>query len=146
MTSKEKQQAEQKSISATVTYWLGTPLSILLHTIFFASMFSLVLFGWELQDMLLALTTALSIEAIYLALFIQMSVNRTTESLEEVEESLEDVEEDIDTIEKDIDAIQLDERNDDKYDEEVAETLKTIENRLARLQEDLDVLRKKGIM
>lgn len=142
----DKKTDNDKSVSSKFTYWLGTPISIIVHTIFFASMFTLVLFGWNLQDMLLALTTGLSIEAIYLALFIQMSVNKASESLEDVEESLEDVEEDIDTIEKDIDAIQLDEKNDDKYDEEVAATLKTIEKRLGRLQEDLDVLRKKGIM
>ena len=142
----DKKKTSDAGISSKFTHWLGTPLSIAVHTVFFASMFALLLFGWNLQDMLLALTTGLSIEAIYLALFIQMSVNKASESLEDVEESLEDVEEDINTIEKDIDAIQLDEKNDDKYDEEVAETLKIIEKRLGMLQENIDVLRKKGIM
>lgn len=45
-----------------------------------------------------------------------------------------------------LDAIQLDERNDDKYDEEVAATLKTIEKRLGKLQGDLEMPKKKGIM
>lgn len=44
---------------------------------------------------MLILTTAVSLEAIYLAIFIQMTVNRTSESLEEVEEDIEDLQEDI---------------------------------------------------
>ena len=37
------------------------------------------------------LTTAVSLEAIYLSIFIQMTVNRNTQSLEEVEEDIEGI-------------------------------------------------------
>lgn len=127
-----RRQKRIQAFSERLTEWVGTPTSVIVHTIFFAGMFFLVLFGWSLQDMLLVLTTLLSIEAIYLALFIQMSINKTTESLEDVE--------------KDIDIIQRDEKKDDIYDIEVAKTLKTIQSRLQKLQKDLDHLKEKGAM
>jgi len=130
------------SITNSITKWLGTPVSIWTHTVFFATMFILPFFGWPLQQMLLVLTTVLSIEAIYLALFIQMSVNKASESLEEVEESLEEVEEDIDDIERDIDTIQEDEKKDDMIDRRMAETLRQLDQRIEKLHENIEVLTK----
>ena len=86
-------------------------------------MFMLTFFGWELQKMLLVLTTLLSIEAIYLALFIQMSVNKTSKSLAEVE--------------KDIDVIQAEDKKDEQLDREVSSTLRSIQQRLTDLQQDI---------
>lgn len=119
-------------MSEKLTQLLGTPHSIVVHTIFFALMFALVIIGWELDEMLLVLTTILSIEAIYLALFIQMTVNKTTQELEEVAE--------------DIDEIQEDERNDDIYDEKLVKTLDTIQKRLQRMQTDFEYLKKRGLI
>jgi low affinity Fe/Cu permease len=113
-------------ISSKLTDWVGTPASLVVHTIFFVGMFASGL-GWSLQEMLLVLTTILSIEAIYLALFIQITVKKTSENIEDVE--------------KDIDAIQEDERKDDKIDQEMAVTLKTIQKRLTQLQKDLDEIK-----
>ncbi len=142
------------AVTDRLTGWLGTPVSVLCHSIFFVVMFLLPFFGWELEQMLLILTTVVSIEAIYLALFIQMSVNRNTqslveveqsldvveESLEEVEESLEEVEEDIGGIEKDIDAIQIEDKKDTVLDKYMAETLKQMDERIAKLQEMVEIL------
>ncbi|HBY74527.1 TPA: hypothetical protein DEG21_01265 [Patescibacteria group bacterium] len=58
--------------------------------------------------MLLILTTVVSLEAIYLAIFIQMTVNRNTLSLKAVEEDIDEIQEDIDEIQEDIDEIQED--------------------------------------
>ena len=93
-------------------------------------MFALVLFGWALNEMLLVLTTLVSIEAIYLALFIQMTVNKTTESLEDVEEDIEEIQED------DIE--------DDANDKELNKALLTIQNKLTELQKDLEHIKKKA--
>jgi low affinity Fe/Cu permease len=121
-----------EKISVLLTRWVGTPASIVIHTLAFVGMFVLVAFGWKLNTMLLVLTSALSIEAIYLALFIQMTVNKASKDLEEVG--------------KDIDIIQADDKNDDVYDEQVSKTLNTIDERINRLQKDLRFLKKKGIM
>lgn len=58
--------------------------------------------------MLLVLTTVVSLEAIYLAIFIQMSLNRTRESLAEVEQDIDEIQEDVDEIQHDVDEIQED--------------------------------------
>lgn len=126
---KQKVQKAVKTVSEKITDWIGTPISIFLHTLFFIGIFALMLFGFSLSQVLLILTTLLSIEAIYLALFIQMTVNKTTESLEEVEEDIEDIQEDA--------------KADDVYDVELSNALKNIEKRLSLLDEDLKVLKKK---
>ena len=68
--------------SDSVTEWMGSTESILIHTLLFAGFFSLRLFGISLEDVLLILTTIVSLEAIYLAIFIQRSVNKQTIRLE----------------------------------------------------------------
>ncbi|MCR4326686.1 MAG: hypothetical protein NUV52_03455 [Candidatus Roizmanbacteria bacterium] len=123
------------SLSERVTTALGTPQSIIIHTAFFCSIFLLMFFGWDIGQVLLLLTTLLSVEAIYLALFIQMTVNKASESLE-------DVEEDIDEIEKDIDTIQEDVQEDDITDAEFSRVLERIEKRLDILQRNVQNLQK----
>ena len=63
-------------------------------------------FGVSSADILLLLTTIVSLEAIYLAIFIQMTVNRHSEELEEVSEDIEEIQEDVGEIQKDVDEIQ----------------------------------------
>lgn len=166
--TEEKQRASERFINS-VTTGIGSPTSIVLHTIFFVGCFALVLFGFAFDTILLLLTTVVSLEAIYLALFIQMSVNRTTESLENVEEDLAEIVEDVAEIEKDIDEIQEDvaeiEKDVDEIQEDVAEiekdvdeiekddeewkkrdetdsaSLKKIEDKLASIIADLEKLR-----
>jgi uncharacterized membrane protein len=69
-------------LSDSVTEWMGSTASILIHTLLFAGFFSLRLVGVSLEDVLLILTTIVSLEAIYLAIFIQRSVNKQTIRLE----------------------------------------------------------------
>ena len=132
----KKKFATIQKFSERLTEWIGSPISIILHTMFFIAVYALIFFGWSFEEILTFLTNVVSIEAIYLALFIQMTVNKTSEDIE-------DVEEDIDDIEKDIDDIQEDEKKDDKYDREVAITLKKINDRLDSLQQNLEELKKK---
>ena len=61
-----------------------------------------------LDRMLLVLTTLVSLEAIYLAIFIQMSLNFTRESLAEVEIDVDEIQKDVDEIQHDVDEIQHD--------------------------------------
>ncbi len=57
---------------------------------------------------MLILTTAVSLEAIYLSLFIQMTVNRNTASLKDVTEDLGEIQEDVKDLEEDFGEIQED--------------------------------------
>lgn len=95
-------------LSKKATIWIGTPASILVHTILFVGIFALGLFGFGMDQILLILTTAVSLEAIYLAIFIQMTVNQHTESLENVEDDIEEIQEDIDELEQDVDDLEED--------------------------------------
>lgn len=62
---------------------IGSSLSIFLHTAAFFACFEAVFLGEvPLQTMLLALTTVVSLEAIYLSLFIQSSTNRHSDQSE----------------------------------------------------------------
>lgn len=99
----------KKDFVVQFTSWVGSLPSLVLHTCVFALFFVLSFTGilaWDL--MFLILTTIVSLEAIYLAIFIQMTVNRQTEELEEVSEDVEDIQEDIQEISADVDTMQED--------------------------------------
>ncbi len=102
----KKGKIENASTRATV--WIGTTESLIAHTIVFAASFAFVLAGAPLATVLLVLTTAVSLEAIYLSIFIQMTVNRNTRSLEEVEEDIEEIQEDVKELETGVDEISED--------------------------------------
>lgn len=94
--------------SKKLTHWIGSSQSVFFHTIFFIGMFSLRLFGFSSEDVLLILTTTVSLEAIYLSIFIQMTINKHSEELEEVSEDIEEIQEDVDEIQEDVEEIQED--------------------------------------
>jgi low affinity Fe/Cu permease len=96
MANKKKSLMEKVSYKAQ--HWIGTPSSLVLHTILFSSSFISVLLGVELAKMLLVLTTIVSLEAIYLSIFIQMAVNRQSKRLKEVEADLDEVLEDTEEL------------------------------------------------
>jgi chromosome segregation ATPase len=102
----------------------------------------------SLDHILLILTTAVSLEAIYLAIFIQMTVNRHSQSLADVEEDIEDLGEevedlgeDIGELAEDIEEIQDDEEEDVRKDRETRESIDSIENSLQRLITELENLK-----
>jgi len=131
--------------SHKLTFWIGTPQSIVAHTAFFIGIFILILFGISTDKVLLILTTAVSLEAIYLAIFIQMTVNRTTTSLAGVEKDIGDIQEDVDSLEVNFKGISNDYVEDDAEEDDVVNALKDIEKRLTNLQDDIGVLKKKGL-
>src|SRR6185503_19038880 len=81
--------------SRKLTQWIGSPQSIAVHTVFFIGIFSLRFWGVASSDILLILTTIVSLEAIYLSIFIQMTVNKHAEELEEVSEDIEEIQKDV---------------------------------------------------
>jgi low affinity Fe/Cu permease len=151
-----------ESASRKLTNWVGSSTSVIVHTVFFAGIFILAIFGVPIDKVLLILTTAVSLEAIYLSIFIQMTVNKNTESLEEVEEDIDEIQkdvdeiqedvgevqkdideiqEDVDEVQKDIDEIQEEDVDDDKHDMLTKDSLNKIEAELQKLVRDIEALK-----
>ncbi len=98
-----------RATALTFTRWVGSISSLMVHTAFFGACFAAVVLGFlAFEQMLLILTTIVSLEAIYLAIFIQMTINMQAESLKEVSEDVEEIQEDIDEIQEDVEEIQED--------------------------------------
>ena len=132
---------------------VGSIMSLYIHTTIFLVAGFLILLGVSTEQVLLMLTTLVSLEAIYLSIFIQMAVNKNTESLEEVEEDLDEIQEDLEGIEEDIDEIQEDveeieedvdeiEEGDSKRDKVVNDKFTKIDNQLNLILEEIKNLRK----
>ena len=93
----------------SVISWIGSTASLVFHTLLFITSFLLPLFKLvDFEEMLLVLTTIVSLEAIYLSIFIQMSVNKSNKHIEVIKEDVNEIQEDIDEIQEDIDEIQED--------------------------------------
>ena len=123
-----------EEISEKLTSYIGTPLSIVIHTFLFVGIFSLKFVGFDMDKILLILTTAVSLEAIYLSIFIQMSVNRTTESLASVEKDIDEIQVDVDDIQEDVEELN---EEDDIDDDEIIKMIKDIEARLIILHKEI---------
>ncbi|OGC84427.1 hypothetical protein A3F55_00415 [Candidatus Adlerbacteria bacterium RIFCSPHIGHO2_12_FULL_53_18] len=127
----------------SVTRWIGSVESIAVHTILFVVSFGAVWAGvLNFDRMLLILTTVVSLEAIYLAIFIQLTVNQTTESLEEVEQDIDEIQEDIDELQEDVEEMTEEEKEDERRKEEQKVTLQEIRQGLQKLAKDLERLQK----
>jgi uncharacterized membrane protein (DUF106 family) len=108
-----------------ITRWVGSLQSIVIHTLAFLSCFLLVALGvLQFDRMLLILTTVVSLEAIYLSIFIQMTINFTTRTIESVEQDIDEIQEDIEEIQEDVDEIQEDV---DEIQEDVDEIQEDVE-------------------
>jgi uncharacterized membrane protein len=118
-----------------VMEWLGSPASLAVHTVFFVASFGLAFFGIPFDRILLVVTTVVSLEAIYMSIFIQMAVNRNTRSLVEVVEDVDEIQKDVDEIQEDVDEIQKDV---DVIQEDVDEIQKDVDE----IQEDVDDIEK----
>lgn len=154
---KKRVLSSVEKASQWLTESIGTNTSIILHTIFFIGIFALSFLGLSLDKILLILTTVVSLEAIYLAIFIQMSVNRATQTISEVGEDVEDIQEDVEDIQEDVEDIQEDvedlqenvediqeEVGDDAQDEaSITKILNNIESQLNLLKEEIVQLKKK---
>ena len=93
-------------LALRATKGIGSPASIIIHTILFVGMFGLHFLKIDFDKILLVLTTIVSLEAIYLAIFIQMSLNLNTARLSEVSEDVEEISMDVGEIQENIGEIQ----------------------------------------
>ena len=130
-------------VTERVTRWIGSVPSLVFHTAFFIVCFLAVLLGWlDLNTMLLVLTTVVSLEAIYLAIFIQMTVNENTRSLREVEEDIDEIQEDVEEISEDIDEIQEEDEEEERRDKQQAVTLEELTSHVRKILDDLEGLKR----
>lgn len=142
---------EKKALA--ITRAVGSPRSVIIHTILFAASFFAAFSGYiSLDRMLLILTTIVSLEAIYLAIFIQMTINYQQEDIAEVQEDIDEIQEDVEDISEDIDELQEDveEMSEEEETEEAAEerrkheqkqSLDVIQSDLRKLIEDVERLK-----
>ena len=118
-------------IALKATKWIGSTQSLVVHTILFVGAFIIALLGVPFDRVLLVLTTIVSLEAIYLSIFIQMSVNRNEQRLNLVSEDIDEIQEDIEEISEDIEEISEDVG-------EIQEDVEQIEKDVDEIQEDID--------
>jgi len=154
MNINEQGKIQLEKTADKATRWIGSTSSLVVHTIFFVIAFILPFTGaLSFQEMLLILTTIVSLEAIYLAIFIQMSVNKNSQDIEiiqedvgEIQEDIEEIEEDIDEIQKDVDEIQEDIEvetvKDTIIEKKEADRLASIQSLLLKLQQEIATLKK----
>src|SRR5580658_3449658 len=130
MDIQERQKNIMEQWASNITKWIGSTPSVLLHTILFIISFILPYLGLvSFERMLLFLTTIVSLEAIYLSIFIQMSINMNNQNIEIIQEDIEELGENIEEIQKDVDEIQKDV---DEIQEDVVE----IQEDVVEIQEE----------
>ncbi|MEK7228264.1 MAG: hypothetical protein AAB681_02830 [Patescibacteria group bacterium] len=135
MTVLERNKIKLEKSADRATKWIGSTNSLIVHTIIFAVAFALAFLGLGLDRVLLVLTTIVSLEAIYLSIFIQMSVNKNTKDIESIQEDVEDIQEDIEDIEEDS-------TEDQAIEQKEAHAITAIQTILTQLQRDIDNLKK----
>jgi uncharacterized membrane protein len=138
---------------------LGSVASVIIHTILFVLL-------WIYTDFSF-LTAVVSLEAIYLSILIQMSVNYQSkrlqsiqedvediqENVEDIQENVEDIQENVEEIQEDVEEINEDEdeeeeEEEDEDDEDIKEinaTMKIMQDMLEKLMKEVIELKKKQI-
>jgi uncharacterized membrane protein len=141
---KKKSLDKIEIMALKATRSIGSTESLLIHTILFIGSFLLYFFGIPFDKILLVVTTIVSLEAIYLSIFIQMSVNRQARKLHAVARDVEDIQEDVDEIQKDVDEIQEDvdeiQKDVDEIQEDVEEIQEEDENEEKDEKKDEEIL------
>jgi peptidoglycan hydrolase CwlO-like protein len=120
---------------------MGTVGSVIIHTILFTIAILLYIFNcFDRDTILLVLTTIVSLEAIYLSVFIQMGLNSLKENVEDIQENVEDIQENVEDIQEDVEELNEDEDEEDDEDED----LKKIKETLDILVKEIKDLKKKN--
>jgi methyl-accepting chemotaxis protein len=127
-----------EKVALTVTKGIGSIWSVLIHTLLFGSSFLLIAFGAPVDRVLLILTTIVSLEAIYLSIFIQMSVNYQSRALASVEKEIDEIAEDVEGIAEDVEEIQEDVEEISHDVEEIQEDVEEINKDIDEIQEDVE--------
>lgn len=140
----KKSETQLEKIAIRITEWVGTPMSIIVHTFLFIAAFVFYFNGTPLNDVLLVLTTVVSLEAIYLSLFIQLSVNKNTQSLEDVEEDIDEIQEDVEGLEGEFDEIHEDVEGLEGNIKKIRENVRDLGEDVEEISQDIDQLGSDG--
>lgn len=125
-----------EKLAMKITNWIGSVNSVIIHTIIFVVMILLWIFApiipLDRGYILLILTTLVSLEAIYLSIFIQMSVNYQSQKLHNIQEHVEDIQENVEEL------------NEDDEDDDDDEDIKKIKETLDLLVKEIKGLKRKN--
>lgn len=70
-----------EKLADSIAKWTGSIQSLITHSILFIFAFAIYFFGISLATILLIVTTIVSLEAIYLSIFVQMTINKHSKHL-----------------------------------------------------------------
>lgn len=134
--ARRKDESRADYASQRLVKWVGSLPSLIFHTTAFVVAFCLYFFGISFDTILLGLTTIVSLEAIYLSIFVQMTLNRHSNELEDIQEDVEDIQEDVGDIQEDVDEIAKDVDEIQEDVEEIQEDVDEIQGDVEDIQED----------
>lgn len=80
-----------EKISLYLIKCIGSPFSLLVHTLLFGGFFVLRYLEFVSNAVLLVLTAIVSLEAIYLLICVQMIVKNNTKSVAQLQENIEEI-------------------------------------------------------
>lgn len=139
MSIRERQKKMMENGAASITKWVGSTASVALHTVMFIVSFILPALGIiSFERMLLVLTTIVSLEAIYLSIFIQMSINMNNQNIEIIQEDIEELGEDIEELGEDIEELGEDIEELGEDIEELGEDIEEMQKDVDEIQKDVD--------
>lgn len=127
-----------ETMALSVTRAIGSVTSIIIHTLFFLGAFTLVFFGFDFDRVFLVLTTVVSLEAIYLSIFIQLSVNYQARAIASVEQDIDEISHDVGEIAEDVGEIAEDVEEIQEAHEEIQEDIEEIQKDVDEIQSDVD--------
>lgn len=127
-----------EQLALSVTRGIGSIWSVIIHTILFGTAFISILLGAELDRVLLILTTIVSLEAIYLSIFIQMSVNHQAKAIASVEKEIDEIAEDVEEIQEDVEGIAEDVEEIQEDVEEISHDVEEMQVDIDEIQEDVE--------
>lgn len=102
------QDEKIETLALTASNAFGSVWSVLVHTVVFVGAFIFIATGADLAKVLLVLTTFVSLEAIYLSIFIKMSSNKQAKTLERVEKDMDAIVDNVEEMKKDVEEIRVD--------------------------------------
>ncbi len=137
-------------LSTVIPRWVGSMNSLITHTALFIMSYFLILVGFDSSYIFAIVTNVVSLEAIYLSIFILMSSNLQMKKLhavakdvKEIQTDVEEIQVDVDEIQTDVDEIQedikeiqedQDDDDDDKILENIEKTMKLLIKEIAELK------------
>ena len=128
-----------EKIAFKIIHWIGSVSSLITHTLFFIIGFALYFSNlFDKNTVLLIITLIVSLEAIYLSIFIQMSVNSQSKKLQDVAQDLEEIQENVEDIQEDVEDIQEDVEGIQKDVEEIQEDVEEIQEDVEEINEEED--------